>query len=236
MTKASDNAFPSLLITESTEPTAPAAGKQRLYIDSTSHKLKATNSSGTERDIEDNPMTTAGDIIYGGASGVPTRLASAGATTKWLRGANAASPTWEFPPGYELGYDQITGNVTVSATTSAGATSVIAGSSYTYENVPYVFEFFSPSVNTPAASPGFIIIGLFEDGTSVGNIATIYSQLNTANIRVPVTAQLRRTPSAGAHTYAIKAYRDGGASTATIVAGAAGADTAVPAFLRIRKA
>lgn len=52
MTKASDNAFPSLLITEGTEPSAPAAGKQRLYIDSTSHLLKATNSSGTERNIE----------------------------------------------------------------------------------------------------------------------------------------------------------------------------------------
>ena len=48
MTKASDNAFPSLLITEGTEPSAPAAGKQRLYIDSTTHLLMLTNSAGTE--------------------------------------------------------------------------------------------------------------------------------------------------------------------------------------------
>lgn len=48
MTKASDNAFPSLLITEGTEPSAPAAGKQRLYIDSTTHVLMLTNSSGVE--------------------------------------------------------------------------------------------------------------------------------------------------------------------------------------------
>jgi hypothetical protein len=52
MTKASDNAFPSLLITEGTEPSAPAAGKQRVYIDSTTHHLSRTNSSGTEVDIE----------------------------------------------------------------------------------------------------------------------------------------------------------------------------------------
>ena len=51
MTKASDNAFPSLLITEGTEPSAPAAGKQRLYIDSTSHLLKVTNSSGVESNV-----------------------------------------------------------------------------------------------------------------------------------------------------------------------------------------
>lgn len=47
MTKASDNAFPSLLITEGTVPASPAAGKQRLYVDSTSHLLKLVNSSGT---------------------------------------------------------------------------------------------------------------------------------------------------------------------------------------------
>lgn len=52
MTKMSDNAFPSILITEGTEPSAPAAGKQRLYIDSTTHHLTRTNSSGTETDIE----------------------------------------------------------------------------------------------------------------------------------------------------------------------------------------
>jgi len=52
MTKASDNAFPSILITEGTEPSAPAAGKQRLYIDSTTHKLKRTDSSGTDVTLE----------------------------------------------------------------------------------------------------------------------------------------------------------------------------------------
>jgi len=52
MTKMSDVAIPSLLITEGTEPSAPAAGKQRLYIDSTSHKLKRTDSSGVDVTVE----------------------------------------------------------------------------------------------------------------------------------------------------------------------------------------
>jgi len=55
--KASDNAFPSILITEGTEPSAPAAGKQRLYIDSTSHKLKRTDSSGVDVTIESSGLT-----------------------------------------------------------------------------------------------------------------------------------------------------------------------------------
>lgn len=49
---ASDNPFPSILITEGTEPSAPAAGKQRVYIDSTSHHLSRTDSSAAEVDLE----------------------------------------------------------------------------------------------------------------------------------------------------------------------------------------
>lgn len=59
MTKASDNAFPSVLLTEGTEPSAPAAGKQRVYIDSTSHHLSRTDSSGTQVDLETNQAAAA---------------------------------------------------------------------------------------------------------------------------------------------------------------------------------
>lgn len=63
MTKASDNAFPSILITEGTEPSAPAAGKQRLYIDSTTHKLKRTDSSGTDVTVEGG-LADTGTVTY----------------------------------------------------------------------------------------------------------------------------------------------------------------------------
>lgn len=64
MTKASDNPFPSVLITEGTEPAAPAAGKQRLYIDSTTHKLKRTDSSGTDVTIESTTPAFVGARAY----------------------------------------------------------------------------------------------------------------------------------------------------------------------------
>lgn len=78
---ASDNAFPSLLITEGTEPSAPAAGKQRLYIDSTTHKLKRTDSSGTDVTIEggsvatDTIWDTAGDIAVASGADTAAKLA-----------------------------------------------------------------------------------------------------------------------------------------------------------------
>lgn len=49
---ASDNPFPSLLVTEGTAPSSPAAGKQRVYIDSTTHRLTRKTSAGTVVDIE----------------------------------------------------------------------------------------------------------------------------------------------------------------------------------------
>lgn len=72
MTKASDNAFPSILITEGTEPSAPSAGTQRLYIDSTTHKLKRTDSSGTDVTIEG--ASPSGSITSSGYTQNTARL------------------------------------------------------------------------------------------------------------------------------------------------------------------
>lgn len=48
MTKASDNDFPSILVTEQgSAPTTPAASHQRLYIRTSDHTLVTVNSSGT---------------------------------------------------------------------------------------------------------------------------------------------------------------------------------------------
>lgn len=52
MTAASDNAFPKVIITEGAAPSSPSAGTQKVYIDSSDHKLKRKNSSGTVTVIE----------------------------------------------------------------------------------------------------------------------------------------------------------------------------------------
>jgi hypothetical protein len=52
MAKASDNPYPSLLVVEGSAPASPAAGNQRVFIDSADHKLKRKNSSGTVTTIE----------------------------------------------------------------------------------------------------------------------------------------------------------------------------------------
>jgi hypothetical protein len=60
------------------------------------HLYFTTTNSGTRYQLDQqgnvtNPMTTLGDIIYGGASGTPTRLAG---SSGFLTSTGAAIPTW----------------------------------------------------------------------------------------------------------------------------------------------
>lgn len=74
MTKASDNEFPSLLVKEGSAPTAPAAGDQRVYIDSADHKLKRKDSASAITVVEglpDQGNATYLDFTVGSAPATP---------------------------------------------------------------------------------------------------------------------------------------------------------------------
>jgi hypothetical protein len=60
MTKASDNDFPSFLLTEQgSAPTTPAASHQRLFIRTSDHTLCYVNSSGTVSQVSTAGVTLA---------------------------------------------------------------------------------------------------------------------------------------------------------------------------------
>jgi hypothetical protein len=63
VTKASDNPYPSLLLVEGAAPADPAAGGQRLFIDSTDHTLKRVDSAGTVTAVESG----GGSPVFGTA-------------------------------------------------------------------------------------------------------------------------------------------------------------------------
>lgn len=68
-----------------------------------------------------NPMTGAGELIYGGASGVATALA-AGATTTILVGGGAAAPVWTTATGTGAPMRGTSPTITTSLIMSNGAT------------------------------------------------------------------------------------------------------------------
>jgi hypothetical protein len=90
-----------LLLNHETTASTPASGKIVVYAKS-DNKVYKKDSTGTETQLAttaeafSNPMTTSGDIVYGGVSGAATRLAANSlATKKFLRSVSSGTPTWE---------------------------------------------------------------------------------------------------------------------------------------------
>src|SRR5439155_7616950 len=146
------------------------------------------------------------------------------------------TPGYLYPPGFEIAYDQITSGVNVVATAEGTPTAIIAGTAHTYENVPYVAEFFSASVTDSSAAAGTLTVLLIADGSSIGRIAVSDSVTVSTQIIQAITGKLRFTPTAAAHTYSVSAFASSTTGTPAVGAGAGGSGVLVPAFLRITKA
>lgn len=64
MAKASDNLFPYVHLVPAAAPASPAAGSQRLYLDSgNSNKLTRKDSSGTTTVVEGGGSSSSGGIL-----------------------------------------------------------------------------------------------------------------------------------------------------------------------------
>jgi hypothetical protein len=144
--RASDNPFPSVLLVEGTEPTAPSAGQQRLYIDSTTHLLKLTNSSGTDSAVGGltDPMTTRGDIIVRNASNVTARLARGSASQ--VLTSDGTDVAWQTPsgggsvvPNRILNYTQ-SSDISGVALGNGTWTDVLANQNFTVANASSLVE------------------------------------------------------------------------------------------------
>lgn len=157
-------------------------------------------------------------------------FARAGGTTVKLTWAEMYAAM----PGREIGYDQITSNVTVASTTEASGTTVISCAAHTFDGAPVMARFVCGEAQVGGAASATMVVCLFEGGTEIGQMTVFYVSNNTPTMIQNMAGEIRFTPSAGAHTYTVTAYKTTG-TTAIVYAGAAGVSTLVPAFIRFTK-
>ena len=131
-------------------------------------------------------------------------------------------------PNMELDRAQRTTNVTFTATSEGTATAIITGNPVVYDGATVEIEFWTPltyhSVST--AYNKFVVL---RGSTVVGQ-----AHWSGTGNGAAFPLRMRDTPTAGEHTYAVKAFVDSG--TGTVAAGAGGAGNLAPAFLRVTRA
>ena len=122
--------------------------------------------------------------------------------------------------------------LTVTATTSAGANTFIAGNAVVYDGSTRIkVSVFIPSV-TVNDSPGLpVYVTLWDGATDIGQIDVTFG---LEAVSAGFYGERYLTPSAASHTFSVKSWTD---PTPTIdpvlVAGPGGTDELMPAFLRI---
>lgn len=204
------------------------------YLDGTGAYTVPSGGGGIPATIFD----AKGDLIAASAADTAARLA-VGANGKALIAASGETTglLWNYPPGYEFDYAELTStSVSITGTSAASPTNVVSGNAVTYDGSTVIVVEFAVYAVAPAAD-GAIIFNLFDGSTDLGRLGIVdgvASSTTTVAFSIPVRLARRLTPSAASHTFHIKAWRTVG--NGTIFAGAGGTDTPLPGFIRITKA
>lgn len=140
--------------------------------------------------------------------------------------------------GQELAYAEVTGTTNIVGTTTSTATQIVAAPSITVDgNTKIRVEGFFPVTVLNSVNGGFVVMSLYEGGsTDLGWLAQVVSPSAAAAGQQTLYGIREFTPSAGSHTYSINAWTSSTTGTPQVQAGAGGAGTRMPGFIRITRA
>ena len=135
----------------------------------------------------------------------------------------------------ELGYGQTTSNTTINNATAGTGTEVIAPVTVVCDGSPILVEFFSPEARPSTTANDEMNISLFEDSSEkIRSWGRNYNGAGGFNNK-PAYLSVRLTPSAGSHTYGVKAYVTDAARAGSVGGGTGTSTTSAPCFLRVSK-
>ena len=172
-----------------------------------------------------------------GGGGIPgVTVSGTPSASQALIATSGSAASWAYPPGFEIGYDQITATVNVTGTAEGSATTIITCAAHTFDGTAVLVDFYAVLASTPNVAAGnFVIVGLFESGTLINRFGS--SQTPAANqMAWSMRGTMKITPTSAAHTYTVGAWATSATGTPAVTAGAGGAGANPPAFVRFTKA
>jgi hypothetical protein len=132
---------------------------------------------------------------------------------------------------HDLAYAEFTIDTVITATVEASANTVVSIPATVFTATPITVEFFSAQVAPDSAAAGrYVLIFLFQDGASIGRLASVGTP-SAGFMTTPVYLSRKLTPTAGSHTYSVRAIVNAG--TGHIYGGLGGAGNIAPGFIRV---
>lgn len=176
-----------------------------------------------ENTVRQTVADAKGDLIAGTAADTFAKL-TVGSNNQMIIADSTTASGLKWVTN-ELAYNQITSNVSITATTEATAQTVATASAVSFDGSTAVMvRFYAMQAAKGTTSMN---IYLYDGASSIGNLAQVLVS------GAPVMLERKLTPSNASHTYSIRAAVDAG--TGTVVAGAGGSTNLMPAFIQITR-